>query len=372
MASGHQRPPNPEARPPTTPITVTIPFGDPREGPKRCAGTVLPAPETVGTRTDYEIRTQLAVGGMGIVYWAWDHHLHRDVAVKLLRSEHRFEKDLIGRFVNESQIMCRLQHPGIPPVYDSGFCADGRPYYAMKLVKGITLTELNRRRGWGNADILAIFVQVCHALDYAHCQGVAHLDVKPSNIMVGAFGEVYLMDWGLARFRGNEAAVGAFTRRAALSSDDRADAGSLGEFDSIRGTPAYMPPEQAKGERVDARADIFGLGAILCELLTGLPPYEGDSTRQVFGQATKAKTEAAFRRLDGAAVDPRLVRLTKRCLAASPGERPRSAGDVAKELHQRQVETPRIHNSCPEEPSTTHFQEVGISDPAERKLLDSG
>lgn len=280
-----------------------------------------PVPETVGTVTEHEIRVRLAVGGMGIVYWGWDQTLHRDVAIKLLRPEHRLNQELIDRFVNESRVMGRLQHPAIPPVYDGGFCHDGRPYYAMKLVKGVTLSELATRTGRGKAGLLSIFAQVCQALDYAHSERVTHLDVKPSNIMVGAFGEVYLMDWGLARFRGSQPGA----------SVDVHPADELGTG-SIRGTPAYMSPEQANGGRVDARADIFGLGAILCELLSGSPPYEGDTAREMFRQAAGGHTEAAFRRLDDSSVDSRLIRLTKRCLSRSPSDRPGTAGEVAREI----------------------------------------
>lgn len=280
-------------------------------------------PEFVATSTAYELRAELAVGGMGVVYWAWDQLLRRDVAVKLLRPEHRSQQELVDRFISESQIMSRLQHPGIPPVFGCGFCSDGRPYYAMKLVKGVTLRELSKSQQRSRAGLLIAFTQVCQALDYAHSQGVTHLDVKPNNVMIGAFGEVNLMDWGLARCQG----------RSADAETGTLDASSLLDTsDSIRGTPAYMSPEQARGGRVDSRADIFGLGAILCELLTGLPPYDGTSARQVFRLALKARTGAAFRRLENATLDPRLIRLTMRCLAASPDDRPSTAGEVAREL----------------------------------------
>lgn len=307
--------------PPTRSLSVTSPLVEIDSASGLAGIDAMPVPETVGTVTEYEIRVRLAVGGMGIVYWGWDQTLHRDVAIKLLRPEHRLNPELVERFVNESRVMGRLQHPAIPPVYDAGFCHDGRPYYAMKLVKGVTLSELATRTDRGKAGLLSVFAQVCQALDYAHSERVAHLDVKPNNIMVGAFGEVYLMDWGLARFRGSQPGASVHVNPA-----DEMGAGS------IRGTPAYMSPEQADGGPIDARSDIFGLGAVLCELLTGSPPYEAETAGGMLRQAAGGHTDDAFRRLDEASVDSRLVRLTKRCLAQSPDERPGTAGEVARDI----------------------------------------
>ncbi len=295
------------------------------------AGATPPIPEPpehVGTYTTYELLSLLSEGGMGTVHWARDQFLHRDVAIKILRAEHRFSSELVERFINESRIMSCLQHPGIPAVYDCGYCPDGRPYYAMKLVKGITLGELARRQERSKAGLLSIFSYVCQTLGCAHSQGVVHLDVKPNNIMVGAFGEVHLMDWGLAQWLRSTVTD---TGRASLRVGPDASG-------SIRGTPAYMSPEQARGEALDEQADIFSLGAILCELLTGKPPYGGESAKRVYRSACRCETEAAFQRLDHCSADPRLVRLVKRCLAQQPQDRPATAGEVALELELYQEE----------------------------------
>src|SRR5205823_5492401 len=245
---------------------------------------VPPAPVVLpGQPLSYAVVGEVARGGMGAVLEALDPDLGRRVAVKVLLEKHRGQPDLVRRFLEEAQVTGQLQHPGVAPVYGVGRTADGRPYFAMKLVQGTTLADLLRARPSPGHDLprfLDVFEGVCQTVAYAHSRGVIHRDLKPSNVMVGAFGEVLVMDWGLAKIlasAGRERpgdpphwapAVPEFIRRA----DPEQSRPGV-----VLGTPAYIPPEQARGEtdRLDERADVFGLGAILCEVLTGQPPYAG-------------------------------------------------------------------------------------------------
>jgi serine/threonine-protein kinase len=295
-------------------------------------------------RGDYELLGEIARGGMGVILKGHDRDIGRDVAVKVLRKELAQRPEILQRFVEEAQIGGQLQHPGIVPVYEMGLLADERPYFTMKLVKGRTLAALLSERAAPAADrhrFLAIFEQACQTMAYAHSKGVVHRDLKPANVMVGAFGEVQVLDWGLAKVlaqggvadekRGRERATQASI--IATIRNQPGSAGSPSLAGSVMGTPSYMPPEQARGEvdRLDERSDVFALGAILCEVLTGAPPYLG-SPEEVVSQAANAELAGATKRLDECAADPELVALAKRCLAPAPLARPRHAGLLAKDV----------------------------------------
>jgi serine/threonine protein kinase len=200
-------------------------------------------PDVSGTR--YEVRSVLGEGGMGVVYLAHDRVLDRDVALKVL--DHA---DATGaaRLEQEARILARLEHPGIVPVHDCGELADGRMFYAMKRVRGERLDRW-AAAGAGLRARLDVFVRIGEAVAFAHAHGVIHRDLKPENVMVGEFGEVLVLDWGLAMVKG----VGR-------------GGGSSGS-----GTPAYMSPEQARGEEVDDRADVYALGTILAGISGGVP-----------------------------------------------------------------------------------------------------
>src|SRR5439155_154859 len=247
----------------------------------------------------------------------------------------------------EAQIGGQLQHPGVVPVYDVGRFG-GRPFFTMKLVKGQTLAALLGERGQPADDrprLLGIALQVCQALAYAHAKGVIHRDLKPANVMVGAFGEVQVMDWGLAKVlaEGGVADEERASRqhqdegtqiRTARSAGTAGSPGTDTEAGSLLGTPAYMPPEQANGDvaHLDRRADVFGLGALLCEILTGKPPYVGRSSEEVRRKASNGALADATARLDGCGADPELIALTKACLAAEALDRPKDAQEVAAGL----------------------------------------
>jgi tetratricopeptide (TPR) repeat protein len=289
-----------------------------------------------------ELTAEIACGGMGVIHRGRDLALGRDIAVKVLRDNHADNAEFVRRFVEEARIAGRLQHPGVAPVYELGVLADRRPYFTMKLVEGKTLSALLAARGDLLAELprfVGIFAQVCQTLAYAHARGVLHRDLKPSNVMVGAFGEVQVVDWGLAKVLPHGGAIEPSQALQSANEELAAESSGVSGSDSytqagtLLGTPAYMPPEQARGDmaHVDERADVFGLGAILCEVLTGKPPFAGRG-KEATRQARKARLEDAYARLDGCGADAELIALAKRCLAVEAADRPRDAGKVADEV----------------------------------------
>jgi tetratricopeptide (TPR) repeat protein len=280
----------------------------------------------------YRLTGKLGEGGMGEV-WAAEQTepVPRPVALKFLHDRYEPRSPMAARFRTEARITARLQHPGIPPVHHVDELPDGRPFLVMKLIAGRTLEELLREQGPGPARWLGAFEAICQAVGYAHSNGVIHRDLKPSNVMVGAFGEVQVMDWGLAKVMPEN--TGA---RSEAVSEDRSPPvragstdgtiGSVTRTGSVMGTPAYMAPEQAEGrlDAVDRRSDVFGLGAILCALLTGRPPEPVTLTPAPVGAAEKT-----FARLDASGAPPDLIALSKRCLAPEPADRPADGAAVA-------------------------------------------
>jgi tetratricopeptide (TPR) repeat protein len=310
------------------------------------------APGSRGKAGRYDLFEQLGRGGMGLILRGHDPELGRDVAVKLLREDRQDETDLKRRFVEEAQVSGQLQHPGVVPIYDLGCDENGLPYFAMKLVKGRTLADLLRDRPNPRHDVnrfLTIFEQVCQTLAYAHARGVIHRDLKPSNVMVGAFGEVQVMDWGLAKVLPNprkepSAAGGETVIHTARSDSTDQHSGPTG----VLGTPGFMPPEQARGEiaNVDERADVFGLGGLLCILLTDQPPYSDTDRHQVMKKAAAGDLSETFVRLDGSGADPELIALCKECLSPRREDRPRDARQVADRMGQYQAAVQeRLHTA---------------------------
>ena len=203
-------------------------------------------PDLTGTR--YEIRHIIGRGGMGTVYLGLDHALDREVAIKVLSVEDHARAERLAR---EARILARLEHPGLVPVHDYGVLGDGRPYYVMKYVRGARLDEYAATQTESH-ERLRIFLRICETVAFAHSAGVIHRDLKPENVMIGAFGEVLVLDWGAARVLNDTETLPA----------------------TCVGTPGYMAPEQLEGraDECDARADIFALGAILTCLCAGEHP----------------------------------------------------------------------------------------------------
>ena len=297
----------------------------------------MPAPAERGDR--YQLFGEIARGGMGAILKGRDPDLGRDLAVKVLLESHQEKPELVRRFVEEAQIGGQLQHPGIVPVYELGSFADRRPYFTMKLVKGRTLSALLAERQSPAHNLprfLTIFEAVCQTVAYAHARGVIHRDLKPSNVMVGSFGEVQVMDWGLAKVLKEGGVADEPPAHPAPELSVIATVRSGSDVDdsqpgSVLGTPAYMAPEQAGGEveRVNRRADVFGLGSILCEILTGQPAYTGKNQPELIRKAMRGETANALTRLDGCGAEAELISLAKDCLAVEPEDRPPDAGIVA-------------------------------------------
>ncbi len=275
----------------------------------------------------YMVTHEIARGGMGAVYAAYDPVFDREVAIKVMH----FGQDA-SRFVTESKVTARLPHPGVPPVYALGELPDGRPFLTMKFIQGRTLAdELKAAERADLPRILSDFERVCQTVGFAHAQGVIHRDLKPANLMVGAFGEVLVMDWGLAKTgatgRGKSADEGD-----ARTSHQPAHAGWSPEFTQagqVKGTPAFMAPEQARGEPVDARADVFALGGVLCAILTGKAPFLGDTLLATVRKAAAGELADAFGRLDGCGAAVELVALCKQCMNPLAWRRPADGKAVA-------------------------------------------
>ncbi len=302
----------------------------------------MPPKSETGDR--YQLFGEIARGGMGAVLRGRDVDLGRELAVKVLLEKHADNPAVARRFIEEAQIGGQLQHPGVVPVYDIGRFGE-RPFFTMKLVKGKTLAAILGERTDPSQDrprLLSIALKVAQALAYAHAKGVIHRDLKPANVMVGAFGEVQVMDWGLAKVLAEGGIAdeekasrqhheeGTLIRTA--RSTGSAGHGTDTEAGSLLGTPAYMPPEQANGDvaLLDRRTDVFGLGAILCEMLTGQPPYVGRTAEEVRRKAANGDLADATARLDSCGADHELIALTKACLAAEAIDRPKDAQAVAE------------------------------------------
>ena len=253
-------------------------------------------PQSLGVLPGHDIGSLIARGGMGAVYRAQQGVLEREVAVKVMSSSAQ-TSEMAERFRREALVLGRLEHPNIVPIYDMDSDEDGQPFYTMKLVRGRTLQAILHDLLEGNeaakqehalSSLLTVFVKVCDAIAFAHSKGILHRDLKPENVMVGEFGEVQVMDWGLAkRFRNDDCGMRNEVTEGIVVGDSEfpnpnSDIGATLQG-SVMGTPQYMSPEQARGEidELDERSDIFSLGGILYAILTLRPPVEGASSRDV-------------------------------------------------------------------------------------------
>ena len=269
----------------------------------------------------YALRTLLGKGGMGEVWLAHDVRIDRDIAIKLMRGGGSADPDAVARFLREARVQGRLEHPSVVPVHDLGG-DDKSPFFAMKRLTGTTLADVIAARDhgkWPRRVLLARFVDVCLAIEFSHQRGVIHRDLKPANIMLGDFGETYVLDWGLARIAGD------VDSDAIHTSDLRGDSGvGQTEAGAMLGTPGYMAPEQMRGETIDQRTDVFALGCTLFEILTGQPAMPRDHAFELTLSAPW------FRPLEAAPdVPPELDELCARATMADPAKRCASARDLA-------------------------------------------
>ncbi|GIK52223.1 MAG: serine/threonine protein kinase [Planctomycetaceae bacterium] len=296
----------------------------------------------------YELLTELGRGGMGIVFKAVDRDLRRPVALKVSRAD-RQTGQTRGRFIEEAQVQGQLSHPNIVPVHELGVDGNGRAYFTMKLVEGKSLASVIRglrqsegetRDQWPMSRRLYVFGQLLNCVAYAHARGVIHRDLKPDNIMLGDFGEVLLMDWGLARVLkkpedGSNASLKVDTSRLQTPGDQTLDG-------QVVGTPAYMPPEQARGERdkIDERSDLYSLGAILYELLALEPPYSAKTASDLISKVASERPLPPSQRNRAAVIPRGLEAICMKCLESDREARFQSVRELQAALDhwQRQVQ----------------------------------
>lgn len=302
------------------------------ESPRLIAGRYLP----LGT---------LGEGGMGVVYKVRDQQLGSLMAMKVIRPALMGGATALARFVEEAQATAQLQHPGVVAVHELGRLPDGRMFFTMELVEGRTLSDVlaelhaatraagrwSSARAWTLRRVLGAFHQACQVVAYAHARGVIHRDLKPENIMLGEFGEVRVLDWGLARVLGRSAgeadAVGSGLADLSPLGRSRPHATRVG---AVAGTLAYMAPEQARGEidHIGAQADVFALGATLYHALCGAPPFDGPMAAAL----AAARAGAVPRPAPLDATSPALLELLEAALAPNPHDRPADAGALARAL----------------------------------------
>jgi eukaryotic-like serine/threonine-protein kinase len=307
------------------------------QAPVAVDGAPWPA-ESAAFDARYELLGPLGEGGMGEVRLYRDRLVGREIALKALRPQAAAMAGARGRFQREARVQGQLEHPALVPVYDLGVGPGGEPYFTMQRVRGRTLDEVVRRLAAGDADaareytprrLLTALRSVCLAVDFAHQRGVLHRDLKPSNIILGDFGEVYVLDWGLAKVAGADDPAAAL----AVPADD-APAGPTLDG-TMLGTPGYMAPEQVRGEvdRIGPRADVYALGAILFEAVTLERLHPGPSAREVLA-STLIGAEACASARGRPDVPPELEAICVRATALDPDERYPSARALSDDLER--------------------------------------
>ena len=293
---------------------------------------VAPGDMFVDEPEHYAVDRQIGAGGMGVVFAATGSRFGRTVALKLVTVD---REDLRRRFEREGQVTARLQHPAIVPVYGSGSGRDGLPFYAMKQVSGEPLDKVIASAPTLAERIALVpkVITVAEAVAYAHAEQVIHRDLKPANILVGGFGETIIIDWGLAKdlARGDDDDTVSPFRTAG------ADETAIGK---VMGTPAYMPREQARGDRVDQRADVYAIGAILYHVLSGRPPYQRPDEHSVPWENMLARVladEPASLATVQPEIPPDLLAIVTRAMAVDAAQRYASAGELADDLKRFQT-----------------------------------
>lgn len=342
----------------------SVPVGDPSraDGVQSTATAELlqklaQSPELDSNR--YHLEGEIDRGGIGVILRIHDRHLNRRLAMKVLQeraaprsaAEQKFAHQTLGRFLEEAQVTSQLDHPGVVPVHELGLDHGGKVYFTMRLVKGRTAGEVFRQArtaqdGWTVTRALEVVLKICDTMAFAHDKGVLHRDLKPANVMVGRFGEVYVMDWGLAKVVGQDDKHDLRIRTADLEPESRIDtarrrdAAGEGEASVVTldnqalGTPCYMSPEQAKSEVLDQRADVYAIGAMLYELLTGRAPYTVPGSRQDWRHVLAQVVEGPPARIEDLAKDvpAELVAIAEKAMARDRELRYASALELAADL----------------------------------------
>ena len=307
-------------------------------------------PENSGVQRFHVLRP-LARGGLGEVFVARDEELHREVALKLIQEQHASDHGSCTRFQFEAEITGRLEHPGVIPVYGLGVDERGRPYYAMRFVRGESLKESITRfhredgpareageRSLAFRELLGRFVDVCNTMAYAHGRGILHRDLKPANVMLGQYGETLVVDWGLAKAAGRPA--GELPTGDRSLGPLRASNGGSTEPGSWLGTPSYMSPEQAAGQidQLGPASDVYSLGATLYNLLTGKLAFDGKDVFTLLGKV-RAGDFPPPRSVDPT-IDPALESVCLKAMALAPGNRYASCRALADDLKRWAADEP--------------------------------
>jgi WD40 repeat protein/serine/threonine protein kinase len=316
-------------------------------------GTVVYRPSRSG-ETRFVVLRPHARGGLGEVFVALDAELNREVALKAILPHKAHDPVNRARFAQEAEITGRLEHPGIVPVYSYGEYPDGRPYYAMRFIKGDSLKlAIERfhdpRQTTPGSQVLALrkllgaFLAVCQAVHYAHSRGILHRDLKPDNIMLGKYGETLLVDWGLAKAVGQAEPSADAAERSLAEAPLRPLSGSGSvetQAGSMVGTPGYMSPEQAMGRQdlIGQASDVYGLGATLYCLLTGKPPFAGQTLPELLQRVQKGDFPPP--RAVNAAVPAPLEAICLKAMALAPQDRYGSAQELAEELEHWLADEP--------------------------------
>lgn len=304
--------------------------------------TQAPAPaEVADAKQRFTFLRVHQKGGLGCVSIALDEELHREIALKEILPAHADHEENRSRFIREAEITGALEHPGIVPVYSLGQFADGRPFYAMRFIRGMNLqdavTDFYKDQSTAAEkqlrfrQLVAKIIQVCHALEYAHSRGVIHRDIKPSNIMLGDYGETLVVDWGLAKTIADPAQTDE-SLVPRVQTTQRASSTST-QIGRVVGTPPFMSPEQAAGrlDALDATSDIYSLGATLYHVLTGTPPFKGNED-EVLGNVQMSRFPKPRQ------VNPRVSRALEaiclKAMARLPQERYQTAREMADDLER--------------------------------------
>jgi eukaryotic-like serine/threonine-protein kinase len=312
---------------------------------------------SVGAATSAGLRFRIlrphARGGLGEVYVAHDEELHREVALKEIQDRHADDPHSRARFLLEAEITGGLEHPGVVPVYGLGQYADGRPFYAMRFIRGDSLKDAIQRfheaerpgrdageRRLAFRELLGRFVDVCNAVAYAHSRGVLHRDLKPGNVMLGKYGETLVVDWGLAKVVGRDGRAGGDETGEPTLRPSSGSGVAETQYGSAVGTPAYMSPEQAAGrlDQLGPASDVYGLGAVLYSVLTGKAPVDGKDHGEVLRRVERG--EVAPVRQANPAVRAALAAVCQKALALRPVDRYATPLELAAEVEHWLADEP--------------------------------